>query len=76
VKSLELSYFGVSSIDPAPRWQDSWESLPEPPKLIRLRVAFQSGDRRVWPELLVRPAADVGVACLLDKTTRRCRGQS
>ena len=76
VRSLDLAYFGPWSIDPRPAWRDRWDSLPEPPRLIRIRVIFQPDDRRLWPDLLIRPAADVGAACLLDRATGRCRGQS
>ena len=75
VRSMELSYFGPWSLDPRPGWRERWESLPEPPRLVRVRLAFQPGDRRVWPELLIRPAADVGAACLLNRATGRCRGE-
>jgi len=76
VRSLDLAYFGPWSIDPRPAWRDRWDSLPEPPRLVRVRVNFQPGDPRLWPDLLIRPAADVGAACLLERATGRCRGQS
>lgn len=74
VRSLDIAYFGPWSLDPRPGWRTRWESLPEPPRLVRVRLTFQPDDRRVWPELLVRPAADIGAACLLNRATGRCRG--
>ena len=76
VASLEIGYFGPAGPNDPGEWQDSWSHQAAPPSLIRVRVAFPPGDRRSWPDLLVRPAANVDTACLIDATTGQCGGRS
>lgn len=73
VTALRISYFGVAPPDNQRRWRDYWQSNPRLPELVRVRVGFAPGDRRVWPDLLVRPAAMVTAFCLIDTVTGRCR---
>ncbi len=75
-ESLELAYYGRRPEDVAAGWHADWSHEPTPPELIRLRVAFPDGDRRVWPELIVRPASQVDVDCVVDTQTGACRGRS
>lgn len=76
VRSVTFSFFGPGPPDGARRWRDEWRDRPSAPELIRLRVAFEPGDRRRWPDLIVRPAATLGTACQLDPLTGRCQGQA
>lgn len=75
VQGLELAYFGAAPPDLTPRWRPQWDHQPALPRLIRVRVAFPRGDRRVWPDLIVKPAADVDVRCILDVATGHCLGR-
>jgi general secretion pathway protein J len=73
VASLRISYFGAAPPDNQRRWRDIWQDRPGLPELVRVRVGFAPGDRRLWPDLLVRPAANVTSYCIVDSVTGRCR---
>ena len=55
ISSAAFSYYGATDADAEPEWRDRWEEAPSPPLLVRLDVTFPEGDRRYWPELVVRP---------------------
>ena len=73
VAALDIDYFGVAPPDNTRRWRSFWYDRPTPPELVRVRVRFANGDRRVWPDLVVRPVATVGNGCRLDRTSGACR---
>lgn len=73
VARLDIAYFGAAPPDGQRRWRPRWHDRPTLPELVRIRVGFAPGDRRPWPDLIVRPAATVNTACLIDRTTGRCR---
>ncbi len=75
-RSLDLAYFGAGPPDNTLRWRDLWRDRPAPPQLVRVRVQFPPGDARRWPDLIVRPLADVDTQCILDTASGRCRGRS
>ena len=72
VKTLTINYFGQDVRAPGRRWQTSWIKRPQPPDLVRIRLGFANADRRVWPDLIVRPRATVNTACRIDALTGRC----
>ncbi len=72
VAELELSYFGPDRFTASERWQAVWIQRPQLPALIRVRLRFADGDRRDWPDLVVRPGATVNTACRIQRTTGRC----
>jgi hypothetical protein len=37
---------------------------------------MKGGDPRVWPELIVHPAATVDSLCVIDAATGDCRGRA
>jgi general secretion pathway protein J len=76
VEELELGYFGAAPPDNQPRWRSEWVERQQPPELIRVRVRFKTGDTRIWPDLIVRPAATVNSSCRIDAETGRCAGAS
>ena len=76
VRRLDVAYFGPQPPDEGRRWGDSWRFRPGLPEAVRVRVAFAPGDRRRWPDLIVRPQASVDSACLLNPATHRCKGVS
>jgi general secretion pathway protein J len=62
-RELEITYFGPSLPTGGERWQAVWSNRPRPPALVRVRVRFGSGDRRVWPDLVVRPRTSSTANC-------------
>ncbi len=56
VREVRFAYFGQTGETLAPQWWDIWPSRNAAPTLIRMRVSFDDGDRRSWPELVVAPA--------------------
>lgn len=72
--AMEMGYFGAAPPDNQRRWRTEWVERQQPPELIRVRVSFKQGDKRRWPELVVRPATTVNSACRIDSFTGRCAG--
>lgn len=70
---LSIGYFGDAPLNAGRRWLTQWIDRPQPPDLVRVRVAFAPGDRRVWPDLIVRPRATVNNACRIDAISGRCQ---
>jgi len=56
-------------------WNQTWAKRSELPKLVRVRIAFRSGDTRLWPDLLIAPRIAADVNCVYDPITKRCRGR-
>jgi general secretion pathway protein J len=69
--SVSISYFGSAINDRRRFWQDRWWDRARPPELVRIRVEFPPGDRRSWPDLIVRPRA-LGIGCAADAFTGAC----
>ncbi|HSZ52277.1 MAG TPA: prepilin-type N-terminal cleavage/methylation domain-containing protein [Caulobacteraceae bacterium] len=76
VDSLDLAYFGATRGDSQPQWRANWSDETESPRLVRVRVTFGNGDRRLWPDLVVQPAITVDSACEPDPDTGVCKGRS
>jgi general secretion pathway protein J len=72
VAAIDAAYYGPAEHDPAPRWRTSWAESASPPRLVRLRVRFAPGDRRVWPDLVIRPAVMVAAGCHVDPQRGTC----
>jgi general secretion pathway protein J len=75
IERAEFSYFGETATERSAQWHDSWMQRSDMPKLVRIRVAFRSGDARLWPELLIAPRIAADVSCIYDPLTTRCRGR-
>lgn len=73
VRGIDLAYFGAAPPDNAPRWRQFWIDRPTLPEMIRVRVRLASDDKRVWPDLIVAPAATVTTACVRDSQSGLCR---
>ncbi|HEX9461090.1 MAG TPA: prepilin-type N-terminal cleavage/methylation domain-containing protein [Alphaproteobacteria bacterium] len=56
VAAVELSYFMHATDQQPAHWQDRWTQPSAMPDLIRVRVRFRPGDRRVWHDVVVSPA--------------------
>jgi general secretion pathway protein J len=76
VRELSLNYFGSTARGTGTGWQNSWSDRPEPPALVRVRVSFAPSDKRIWPDLIVRPRANVNTVCRIDRATQRCAATS
>jgi general secretion pathway protein J len=76
VGGLDISYFGPDPAGGAAHWQTDWTRRAAPPSLVRIRVEMKGGDPRVWPELIVHPAATVDSLCVIDAATGDCRGRA
>jgi general secretion pathway protein J len=72
VGSLRINYFGRDALSPERRWQTRWSRRAQPPDLIRISLKFRKGDKRAWPDLIVRPRATINAACKIDALTGRC----
>jgi len=74
VERLEIAYYGSLPGGTRRDWRTSWIERGAPPALIRIRVAFFEGDRRQWPDLIIRPAPTVNASCAVDPETGTCSG--
>jgi general secretion pathway protein J len=74
VAGIDIAYFGSAPPDNRPRWRNRWSQQPALPRLIRIQLRFPAGDRRIWPDLVIRPTASTGSGCVLDGSTGRCAG--
>jgi len=63
VTSLSIGYFGATRSDPARKWRSFWQNNATAPEIVRIRVGFAPGDARDWPDLIIRPAVTVDLAC-------------
>jgi general secretion pathway protein J len=75
VRRLELGYFGPAANPGRQRWWSDWNARGAPPQLIRVRIAFEPGDDRLWPDLLVHPRSTIDTLCLLNPASHRCKGR-
>jgi general secretion pathway protein J len=55
VAAIELTYFAVPSDGEPGGWRSTWVQPAAMPALIKLRLRFAPGDRRIWTDLLVAP---------------------
>lgn len=76
VERLELAYFGTLPGEARREWRDRWIERGAPPELVRIRVSFFEGDRRQWPDLIIRPAPTVNAACTVNPATGTCSGDA
>jgi len=75
VRQLDIAYFGAQPPDMTPQWRSAWAAQSLPPDLIRIRIAFEPGDPRQWPDLIVRPLTTIDSECILSPSTGHCRGR-
>ncbi len=53
IKEFKISYFGDPENAGDDRWQDVWSESVTLPRLVSIKLTFEDGDPRVWPELIV-----------------------
>jgi len=76
VRRFDIAYFGAAAPDNQRVWRSSWEAESTLPEVIRVRVEFEPGDPRRWPDLIVRPRATIDSECLLNPITHACKGRA
>jgi general secretion pathway protein J len=76
VGGLEISYYGSDPSGGSAHWQSDWSRRASPPQAVRIALALKDGDTRVWPELIIHPAAAVDTLCAIDPATGDCRGRT
>ncbi|HZZ90154.1 MAG TPA: hypothetical protein VFE13_17630 [Caulobacteraceae bacterium] len=76
VGSLDVAYFGADTQGASPGWTSHWQQQPLLPRLVRVRLAFPAQDPRTWPTLLIRPAATIDSACIIDFNSGACQGRT
>lgn len=76
VQSMEIAYYGILLPDKFASWHPRWTDRPTPPQLVRIKIAFPTNDSRSWPELIVRPATNTDIACVINATTGKCQGRA
>ncbi len=72
VDRVEFTYFGPDRFTGRDAWQETWERRRSLPKLVRVRLAFATGDPRAWPVLMVKPAPQTRLPCRDDYQTKDC----
>jgi general secretion pathway protein J len=75
VGRLSFAYHGRTRSGRSPQWHDQWMDERTPPELVRIRIEFPQGDRRNWPELVIRPRITADVGCVYELLTKSCRGR-
>ena len=76
VQDLDMAYFGVAAPEATAQWRDRWDGPATAPLLIRVRATFRPQDRRVWPDLIIRPFSVIDTNCQIDPQSGVCRGRS
>lgn len=74
--SLSIAYYGAIKTDPQRKWRNFWPDSSTAPELVRVRVGFAPGDTRFWPDLIIRPAVSVDLACDPEAPTQTCGGRA
>jgi len=74
VNHLEIAYFGADAADPTASWRGVWRQEARPPRAVRIRLAFNPGDSRWWPDMIVRVNPTVGSDCAFGPTGRSTCG--
>lgn len=75
VRQLDVAYFGASQPDFTRRWRSFWDSEAALPEAVRVRLIFEPGDARQWPDLIIHPRASIDAACSLNPITHHCKGR-
>lgn len=68
IQELSISYLNDKG-----EWRDTWNDLKRVPSLIRVRVAFPKSDKRMWPDLYVKPRITTDANCVFDPVAQACR---
>jgi general secretion pathway protein J len=75
VRELDLTYFGATQPDFTRRWRSTWKDESTLPEVVRVRLVFEPGDARQWPDLIVRPRPTIDASCFFNPVTHHCKGR-
>ena len=75
VRAIDIAYFGSAQPDFTRQWRPSWDDESLLPDAIRIRLAFEPGDRRVWPDLIIHPQVMIDTSCSVDPISHGCKGR-
>lgn len=75
VRQLDVAYFGAAQPDFTRRWRSSWIDESFLPEAVRVRLTFEPGDERQWPDLIIRPRTTIDTNCMFNPITHHCKGR-
>ncbi len=75
VRDIQISYFGSEPLGTDRIWQSRWTDRRDLPILVRIKLSLDGEDGNYWPDLIVRPRANVNLICRIDQFSQRCKGQ-
>jgi general secretion pathway protein J len=75
VRQLDMAYFGAGQPDFIRRWRSAWTDESSLPEVVRVRLTFEPGDERQWPDVIIRPRVTIDTACMLNPITHHCKGR-
>ena len=55
------------------RWVERWQDQEKLPLAVRIEIAFEEGDERSWPPLVIRSRITRSAHCEFDPVSRGCR---
>ncbi len=78
-RALSISYYGrqpalAPSSGTLSGWRTNWSNRDVLPVLVSIRVDFPAGDKRSWPDLVIRLLAANGDNCERDLRSGDCKG--
>ncbi len=76
VRRFDIAYFGAAQPDNSRAWRPEWQAEAALPEVIRVRVEFEPGDPRRWPDLIIRPRTTIDSECLLNPISHNCKGRA
>jgi Tfp pilus assembly protein PilX len=75
VRAIDIAYFGSRQPDFTRQWRPDWDDETLLPEAIRIRLAFEPGDRRTWPDLIIHPQVMIDTSCSADPVSHGCKGR-
>jgi general secretion pathway protein J len=75
VRQLDIAYFGAGQPDYTRRWRADWNDEAGLPEAVRVRLTFEPGDARQWPDLIIHPQATIDSDCKLNPISHHCKGR-
>jgi general secretion pathway protein J len=74
ISDMSVAYFGAQRSGESEEWHDAWSDATNLPRLVRISIAFPTGDKRTWFELDAALRIGAPADCEYNQLTRSCRG--
>ena len=74
ISDVSVAYFGALRSGEPEVWHDAWSDATNLPRLVRISIAFPTGDNRTWIELDAAPKIGAPADCEYNQLTKSCRG--